>query len=104
MREQERWRCLSVADTSSQEIVVCLPQELISQINIIKKREKINTEQIVHQSLELYVNEHKKRSTIYQVMQQGYLEMAKINLHLCTEAFVAEQEADHTLKRLVNGV
>jgi CopG family transcriptional regulator/antitoxin EndoAI len=37
-------------------------------------------------------------------MQKGYLEMAKINLNIASEAFIAEEEADLTLDRLVSGV
>ncbi len=37
-------------------------------------------------------------------MQQGYMEMAKINLTIASEAFLAEEEAEHTLDRLVSGV
>jgi len=36
-------------------------------------------------------------------MCQGYMEMAQINLHIATEAFLAEEEADDTLGRLVSG-
>jgi CopG family transcriptional regulator/antitoxin EndoAI len=32
------------------------------------------------------------------------MEMAKINLHMSAEAFLAEQEAEGTLNRLVSGV
>lgn len=41
---------------------------------------------------------------IRESMQQGYMEMAKINLNIASEAFLAEEEADHTLTRLVSGV
>ncbi|HET7579596.1 MAG TPA: antitoxin endoai, partial [Bacillales bacterium] len=37
-------------------------------------------------------------------MRQGYMEMAKINLNIASEAFLAEEEADNTLDRLVSGV
>jgi CopG family transcriptional regulator / antitoxin EndoAI len=37
-------------------------------------------------------------------MKQGYMEMAKINLTIASEAFMLEEEADHTLDRLVSGV
>lgn len=37
-------------------------------------------------------------------MQKGYMEMAWINLKLSAEAFVAEEEAEDTLYRLVSGV
>lgn len=36
-------------------------------------------------------------------MRRGYMEMAKINLNIASEAFLAEYEADHTVDRLVSG-
>ena len=34
-------------------------------------------------------------------LQRGYLEMAGINLMIASEAFHAEDDADHTLGRMV---
>ncbi len=45
-----------------------------------------------------------RKVEIRESMQQGYMEMAKINLNIASEAFLAEEEADHTLTRLVSGV
>jgi CopG family transcriptional regulator / antitoxin EndoAI len=36
-------------------------------------------------------------------MRRGYMEMAKINLTIASEAFQAEYEAEHTVERLVSG-
>ena len=36
-------------------------------------------------------------------MRRGYMEMAKINLTIASEAFQAEFEAEHTVERLVSG-
>jgi CopG family transcriptional regulator/antitoxin EndoAI len=36
-------------------------------------------------------------------MRRGYMEMAKINLRIASEAFLAEYEAEHTVERLVSG-
>lgn len=44
------------------------------------------------------------KAEIRESMQQGYMEMAKINLTIASEAFLAEEEANHTLTRLVSGV
>lgn len=41
---------------------------------------------------------------VYETMQQGYLEMARINLSIASEAFQAEEEAGNTLVRVVIGV
>ncbi|ALA52022.1 antitoxin endoAI [Niallia circulans] len=46
----------------------------------------------------------KLKAEIRESMQQGYMEMAKINLTIASEAFLAEEEANHTLTRLVSGV
>jgi CopG family transcriptional regulator/antitoxin EndoAI len=53
--------------------------------------------------MKLYLQERKKR-LIREMMQRGYMEMAKINLNMASEAFLAEEEADDTLDSLVSGV
>jgi CopG family transcriptional regulator/antitoxin EndoAI len=50
----------------------------------------------------MYIRERKKRQ-IRESMRRGYMEMAKINLNIASEAFQAESEADHTVERLVSG-
>lgn len=40
----------------------------------------------------------------YESMQKGYIEMARINLKIASEAFQAEEEAEVTLERTVIGV
>lgn len=53
--------------------------------------------------MKLYVGERKKRY-IREAMQRGYMEMAKINLTMASEAFHAEEDANSTLGRTVSGV
>lgn len=67
------------------------------------QREKSNRSELIRQAMKLYLYESKKRE-IRETMQKGYMEMAKINLKMASEAFLAEEEADLTLDRLVSGV
>ncbi|MDA6141604.1 antitoxin endoai, partial [Escherichia coli] len=56
----------------------------------------------IYQATKLYLRERKKRH-IRESMRRGYMEMAKINLNIASEAFLAESEANHTVDRLVSG-
>ncbi|WP_255688859.1 MULTISPECIES: antitoxin [Pontibacillus] len=57
----------------------------------------------IYQATKMYLRERKKRH-IRESMRQGYMEMAKINLNIASEAFQAEEEAETTCERLVSGV
>ncbi len=85
------------------EIVVNLPQHLLNEVDSVIKQEGANYSEFMSQASKLYLRERKKRQ-IRETMQQGYMEMAKINLHIASEAFLAEEEAESTLDRLVSGV
>lgn len=67
------------------------------------EKENSNRSEFVRQAMKLYLYERKKR-LIREMMQQGYMEMAKINLNIASESFEAEEEADGTTIRLVSGV
>ncbi|MQM40447.1 Antitoxin EndoAI [wastewater metagenome] len=67
------------------------------------QQENVNRNELIHQATKMYLRERKKRQ-IRESMRQGYMEMAKINLNIASEAFVAEEEAENTLDRLVSGV
>ncbi|GKS13994.1 hypothetical protein YDYSY3_49940 [Paenibacillus chitinolyticus] len=67
------------------------------------EKENSNRSEFIRQAMKLYLLERKKRS-LRESMQKGYMEMAKINLTIADEAFQAEEEADNTLVRLVSGV
>ncbi len=85
------------------EIVVHLPQHLLNEVDGVMKQEDLNYSDFMSQATKLYLHERKKHQ-IRETMQQGYMEMAKINLHIASEAFLAEEEAESTLDRLVSGV
>lgn len=92
-----------VSNSSTQDIMVRLPQSLISEVDGIIEQENGNRNEFIAQATKMYIRERKKRH-IRESMRRGYMEMAKINLNLSSEAFLAEEEADHTLERLVSGV
>jgi CopG family transcriptional regulator / antitoxin EndoAI len=88
--------------SATTEIVVCLPQSLVSELDGLVKQENGNRNELIYQATKMYLRERKKRH-IRESMRRGYMEMAKINLNIASEAFHAEYEADHTVERLVSG-
>lgn len=70
------------------------------------KYENRDLSDFIYQATKNYL-ENRKEEHIQEVrenMQQGYKEMARINLSMALEAFQAEEEADNTLERNVIGV
>lgn len=92
-----------VSDSSATaEILVKLPQNLLTELDGFIKQENINRSELIYQATKMYLRERKKRQ-IRESMRRGYMEMAKINLTIASEAFQAEIEAEHTVERLVSG-
>nr|WP_207789303.1 CopG family ribbon-helix-helix protein [Neobacillus terrae] len=84
------------------EILVKLPQHLLTELDGFVKQENVNRSEFIYQATKMYLRERKKRQ-IREAMRRGYLEMSKINLTIASEAFLAEYEAEHTVERLVSG-
>lgn len=89
--------------SNSKRIMISVPNHLLQEVDGIAELENSNRSELIRQAMRLYLSERKKRY-IRESMQRGYMEMAKINLHIASEAFLAETEADHTVDRLVSGV
>nr|WP_221301937.1 antitoxin [Texcoconibacillus texcoconensis] len=84
--------------------MVSLPQHVLNDLDgLLENEDNLKRSEIIQQATKMYLREQKKQQ-IRETMQQGYMEMAKINLNIATEAFLAEEEAEHTLDRLVSGV
>lgn len=92
-----------MSDSNYKEIVVSLPQQLLNEMDGLLQNSESDRNEIIHQATKMYLRERKKRQ-IRESMRQGYMEMAKINLNIASEAFLAEEEAENTLDRLVSGV
>ncbi|MGI6127434.1 MAG: CopG family ribbon-helix-helix protein [Planifilum sp.] len=95
------WGCVVLAETK--RIMISLPKHLLQEVDGLAQKENSNRSELIRQATKLYLQERKKRM-IREMMQRGYMEMAKINLNIASEAFDAEEEADDTLDRLVSGV
>lgn len=93
----------AMPESNSKEIVIELPQHLLNELDGIAQQENVNRSEFLNRAVRMYLRERNKRQ-IRETMRQGYMEMAKINLNIASEAFLAEEEADHTLERLVSGV
>ncbi|SFS89527.1 CopG family ribbon-helix-helix protein [Marininema halotolerans] len=89
--------------SETKRIMISLPQHLLQEVDGLVQKENSNRSEFVRQAMKLYLYERKKR-LIREMMQRGYMEMAKINLNIASEAFEAEDEADDTTIRLVSGV
>ncbi|SIS84426.1 CopG family transcriptional regulator / antitoxin EndoAI [Salimicrobium salexigens] len=88
---------------SMEEIVLKVPETLLNEVDSYTIEEECDRNDFLCQAIRMYLREKKERQ-IRESMCQGYMEMAKINLTIASEAFQAEEEAEHTLEQLVSGV
>ncbi|MDB4868710.1 MAG: ribbon-helix-helix protein CopG family [Cohnella sp.] len=87
----------------TKRIMISLPDHLLREVDFVVAKDNTNRSEIIRQAMKHYLVDRKKRM-IRDAMQRGYLEMAKINLNMASEAFHAEEDAESTLGRLVSGV
>ena len=89
-----------------QEILVKLPKNLLNEVDGLMKYENKDLSDFIYQATKNYLENRKEEhiQEVRETMQQGYKEMARINLSMALEAFQAEEEADNTLERNVIGV
>lgn len=89
--------------SEKKRIVLSITQQLLEQVDGIAQRRQTNRSEVIREAMRQYVIERRK-DDIRIALQQGYLEMAPINLRIASEAFLVEQEAGGTVERLVSGV
>ena len=89
--------------SEKKRIVVYFPQQLLEQVDGVAQRGQTNRSEVIREAMRHYLSEQ-RRQAIRLTMQQGYIEMAGINLHIASEAFPLEEEAGGTVERLVSGV
>lgn len=87
-----------------EEVVIRLPKKLYVEVNGMAESENKDVSDFIYQATKNYVKYRKEKKQLHESMQKGYEEMARINLKLCSEAFLAEEEAKITLDRSVIGV
>jgi len=88
--------------SATTEIIVRLPQQLIAEMDGFAEMENVNRNEFIYRATKMYLRERRKRQ-IVESMRRGYMEMAKINLAIASEAIQAEYEAENTVVRLVSG-
>ncbi|WP_062106596.1 CopG family ribbon-helix-helix protein [Bacillus niameyensis] len=84
------------------EIMIRLPQQMIAELDGFAELEQVNRDEFIYRATKMYLRERRKRQ-IVESMRRGYMEMAKINLAIASEAIQAEYEAENTVERLVSG-
>ncbi len=84
------------------KILVSLPDSLLREVDEIVAMGKKNRSEFIREAMKLYLQERRKRQ-IRERMQEGYREMAGLNLSLAKEAFEAENEASRIVEELVAG-
>lgn len=94
---------MDVLSSNMQEVVVKLPENLLNEVKGLLEEEEKELSDLIIRATKSYVQD-KKEQHIRESMQRGYMEMAKINLNIASESFLAEEEAEITLERLVSGV
>ncbi|WEK55006.1 MAG: ribbon-helix-helix protein, CopG family [Candidatus Cohnella colombiensis] len=88
---------------STKRIMISLPDQLLREVDYVVAKENTNRSEVIHQAMKVYLVDRRRRM-IHDAMQRGYMEMGMINLHMASEAFLAEEDAESTLGRLVSGV
>ncbi|MBV6685703.1 antitoxin endoai [Bacillus sp. JRC01] len=88
--------------SATTEILIRLPQQLVTELDGFADQENVNLNEFIYRATKMYLRERKKRH-LRESMRRGYMEMAKINLAIASEAIQAEYEAEHTVERLVSG-
>lgn len=86
----------------TKRIMISLPNTLLQEVDGIVNQKKVNRSYLIREAMCMYISEMKKRQ-IREKLQEGYLEMSKINLLLANEAVQAENEAVKTIESMVSG-
>jgi CopG family transcriptional regulator/antitoxin EndoAI len=86
----------------TKRIMISLPQALLKEVDGVVEMEKRTRSEFIREAMKLYLQERKKKQ-IRERMQEGYMEMARLNLALANEAINAENEADRLAEEMVTG-
>ncbi len=82
-----------------EEVLLRLPKHFFHEVCGLAEYEEIELTDFIYQATKNYVEHKKEVFILHEQMQKGYQEMAPINLKICSEAFLAEEEANHTANR-----
>jgi CopG family transcriptional regulator/antitoxin EndoAI len=82
--------------------MISLPQTLLKEVDGVVEMERRTRSEFIREAMKLYLQERRKKQ-IRERMQEGYMEMARLNLTLANEAINAENEADRLAEEMVTG-
>lgn len=82
--------------------MISLPHNLLQEVDGVVEMEKRTRSEFIREAMRLYLQERRKKQ-IREQMQEGYMEMARLNLTLANEAISAENEADRLAEEIVSG-
>lgn len=86
----------------TKRIMISLPNILLQEVDGVVEMEKRTRSEFIREAMKLYLQERRKKQ-IRERMQEGYMEMARLNLDLANEAISAENEADRLAEEMVTG-
>jgi len=75
---------------ASKRIIITVSQNMLAEVDNIKKVESKNRSEIVREAIKFYLGERKKK-IMREQMIKGYLEMAEINLRIASENIGVEE-------------
>lgn len=84
----------------TKRIMISLPNNLLEEVDGVAEMEKRTRSEFIREAMKLYLQERKKQK-IREQMQDGYMEMARLNLALANEAISVENEADRLADEMV---
>jgi CopG family transcriptional regulator/antitoxin EndoAI len=84
-------------------LVIQLPESIVYELDHLVQEEQVSRNQLIREAIHTYLME-RKRQDVRERMQLGYMEMGAINLDMAAEAFLAEEEANYTLRHKASGV
>lgn len=87
----------------TERIMVCLPENLLQEVDGIVSYEQCSRSELVRKAMRHYIQERRKEE-LQQRLEQGYKEMAGINLSIANEALEAENEVYRLIEDQVSGV
>lgn len=86
----------------TKRIMISLPQNLLREVDGVVELERKTRSEFIREAMKLYLQEREKRQ-IRERLQEGYMEMARLNLYLANEALNAENEAGRLAEEMVSG-
>lgn len=78
----------------NKKILICLPDNLLKEVDNIVSAEKINRSKLVREAMRLYIRERRKLET-RDWMKKGYEDMAEINSRLAEMCIEADNDQQH---------